>query len=133
MDTPKGKVQGHSYNNILAVDTVRGFNVATRKVPLNRKRSATTFECLLCAKHFLCVCACSVALSCPTFRDIMNCSPPGSSVHAVFQVKNPRVGCHFLLPGIFLTQGSNPCLLCLLNWQADSLPLSHLGSPSSTF
>ena len=27
---------------------------------------------------------------------------------------------------IFLDQGSN---LCLLHWQADSLPLSHLGSP----
>ena len=33
--------------------------------------------------------------------------------------------CHFLLQRIFLTQGSNPCLL---NWQADSLPLWHLGS-----
>ena len=29
------------------------------------------------------------------------------------------------VPGIFLSQGSNPCLL---HWQADSLPLSHLGS-----
>ena len=29
------------------------------------------------------------------------------------------MGCHFLLAGIFLTQGSNPYLLCLLNWQAD--------------
>ena len=38
--------------------------------------------------------------------------------------KNTGVGCHFLLQGTFLTQGSNPCLL---NWQADSLPLSHLG------
>ena len=28
--------------------------------------------------------------------------------------KNTEVGCHFLLQGIFLTQGSNPCLLCLL-------------------
>ena len=27
------------------------------------------------------------------------------------------------------TQGSNPHLLCLLYWQVDSLPLSHLGSP----
>ena len=27
-----------------------------------------------------------------------------------------------LLQGIFLTQGSNPRLLCLLHWQADSLP-----------
>ena len=33
--------------------------------------------------------------------------------------------CHSLLQTIFLTQGSNPCLL---HWQADSLPLSHQGS-----
>ena len=38
-------------------------------------------------------------------------------------------GWHFLLQGVFLTQGSNPCLLCLLHWQVDSLPLIHLGSP----
>ena len=37
--------------------------------------------------------------------------------------------CHFLLQGIFPTQGSNPCLLRLLRWQADSLPLCHLESP----
>ena len=29
--------------------------------------------------------------------------------------KNTGVGCHFLLQAIFLTQGSNPCLL---HWQA---------------
>ena len=34
------------------------------------------------------------------------------------------VGCHFLLQRIFPIQGSNPCLLHLLHWQADSLPLS---------
>ena len=39
------------------------------------------------------------------------------------------MGCCFLLQGIFLTQGSNPRILHLLHWQADSLPLSHLGSP----
>ena len=38
---------------------------------------------------------------------------------------------HFLLQGSFLTQGSNPCLLHLLDWQVDSLPLKHLGSPTS--
>ena len=43
--------------------------------------------------------------------------------------KNTAVGCHFLLQGIFLTQGSNPHLFHLLHWQAGSLPLSHLGSP----
>ena len=36
--------------------------------------------------------------------------------------KNTGVGCHFLLQGIFLTQGSNPHLLHLLHWQAGSLP-----------
>ena len=35
---------------------------------------------------------------------------------------------HFLLKGTFPTQGSNPCLFCLLHWQADSLPLHHLSS-----
>ena len=43
--------------------------------------------------------------------------------------ENTGVGCHFLLQGIFPTQGSNPCLWCLLHWQTNSLPLSHLGSP----
>ena len=37
--------------------------------------------------------------------------------------KNTGVGFRFLLQGIFPTQGSNPGLLCLLYWQAGSLPL----------
>ena len=41
--------------------------------------------------------------------------------------KNTGVGYHVLLQEIFLTQGSNPCLLCLLHWQAGSLPLPPLG------
>ena len=45
-----------------------------------------------------------------------------------FQGKNIRVGCHFLLQGIFPTQGSNPCLLRFWCWQADSSPLSRPGS-----
>ena len=44
--------------------------------------------------------------------------------------KNTRVGCHSLLQGIFLTQGLNPGLLCLLHGLADSLPLCYLGSPT---
>ena len=38
--------------------------------------------------------------------------------------KNTGVGCHFLLQGLFPTQGSNPCLLHLLHWQVSSLPLA---------
>ena len=36
-------------------------------------------------------------------------------------------GCHFLLQGIFLTQGLNLHFLRLLHWQADSLPLAPPG------
>ena len=41
--------------------------------------------------------------------------------------KNTGGGCHFLLQGIFLIQGSSPGLL---HWQVDSLLLSLYGSPS---
>ena len=45
--------------------------------------------------------------------------------------KNTGMGCHFLLQGMFPTQGSNPCVLCLLHWQADAwCLLSHWGSPN---
>ena len=54
----------------------------------------------------------------------MDCSPLGSSVHGVSQARIPEMGCHFLLQGIFPTQGWNPSLL---HWQADSLPWSHQG------
>ena len=41
-----------------------------------------------------------------------------------FSRQESWVGYHFLLQGIFLNQGLNPCLL---HWQAGSLPRSHLG------
>ena len=44
--------------------------------------------------------------------------------------KNTGMGCHAFLQGIFPTQGSNLHLLCLLHWQAGSLPLAPPGSPS---
>ena len=50
-----------------------------------------------------------------------------------FPSKNSGVGCHFLLQGIFPTQELNPHLLCFLHWLVDSLPLSHLGSPSNIY
>ena len=69
---------------------------------------------------------CSVSKSCPTLlrphgpaRLLCPWNSPG---------KNTGVGCHFLLQGIFWTQGSN---LHLLHWQEDSLPLRHQGSQFS--
>ena len=81
----------------------------------------------------------SVTQLCPTLRNPMNCTcsvmsgslwpmdcrPPGSSVHGISHILN-GMGCHFLLQGIFLPQGSNPPLL---HWQTDSEPQWHLGSP----
>ena len=49
--------------------------------------------------------------------DALPSEPPGKP-------KNTGVGCYFLLQRIFLTPGED-----LLHWQADSLPLSHQGSP----
>ena len=61
--------------------------------------------------------------SCPIVCDPMDCGPSGSSVHLILQARNTGMDCHFLLQGIFLIQGLNLCLLCLLHWQVDSLPL----------
>ena len=77
------------------------------------------------------VCAKSLQLF-PAFCDPMDCSPPGSSVHGDSLGKNTGVGCHALLQGSFPILRLNPHLLCILHWQADSLPLNHLGSPSHT-
>ena len=60
--------------------------------------------------------SCAHAQSCPTQR------PPGLSPTRLlcpwdFPGKSTESGCHFLLQGIFPTQGSNPCLLRLLHWQ----------------
>ena len=46
-----------------------------------------------------------------------------------FQSKDTEVGCHFLLQGTFPIRGLNLCLLCLLHWQVDSLPLAPPGKP----
>ena len=58
----------------------------------------------------------------------MDCSPPSSSVHGILQARILE-WLISLLQEIFPTQGLNPLLLCLLHWQARSLPLSHLESP----
>ena len=48
--------------------------------------------------------ACSITKSCLTLWDLMNFSPPGSSVYGDSPGKNIGMGCHF--HRIFLTQGS---------------------------
>ena len=61
--------------------------------------------------------------------DPMDHSPPGSCVLGIFPGKNTGVGCHFLLQGIFPTQGSN---LSLLHGKQILYWLSHQGSTKNT-
>ena len=66
--------------------------------------------------------------SCPTLCDPMDCSLPSSSVHGILQA---RLLEWVAVPssGVFPTQGLNLRLLCLLHWQAGSLPLAPPGKP----
>ena len=70
---------------------------------------------------------CLATQSCPTQRDPMDCSPPGSSVLGISQARTPDWVCHFLLQGISPTQGCNPRLL---HRRASSLPTALPGNPS---
>ena len=78
------------------------------------------------------VCVHAVTQSCPTLENLWTVACQASLSRPLclgFPVKNTGMCCHFLLQRIFLTQAWNPHLFCLLDWQADSLPLSPLGSP----
>ena len=79
--------------------------------------------------HFLLQCMkvksqSEVAQSCLTLRDPMDCSPPGSSVHGIFQARVLEWGATAFSRG-FSQPGIESVSLAL---QADSLPLSYLGS-----
>ena len=56
--------------------------------------------------------------------------PPQAFLSMEFSRQDIGVSCYALLQAIFLTQGSNPGLLCLLHWQVGSLPLTPSGKPS---
>ena len=76
----------------------------------------------------MCVCMHAQLLSRVHLCYLMDYSLLGSSVRKIFQAR--VLEWHFLPQGIFPTQGSNTCLLSLLHWQVNSLPLGYLGSPS---
>ena len=68
------------------------------------------------------VLSCSVMSDC----DTMDCSPPGSSVHGIFQAIILEWIAISSCLGSFQPKDKTPCLL---HWQVNSLALSHLGSP----
>ena len=63
----------------------------------------------------------------------MDCSLLGSSAHGISKVRILGMGCHFLLQGIFPTQGTNPHFLCLLHCRQILYLLNYWGSPFLTF
>ena len=69
----------------------------------------------------------SVPQSCLTVCDPMDFSPPGASVHGFLQARILEWVAISSSRGSSQTQGLNPHLLHLQHWQADSLPLGHLG------
>ena len=70
----------------------------------------------------LCLCVCSVTLSCPTFATLKTVTSQ-VPLSTTFSSQEYWTRGHFLLQGIFLTQRSNLHILHLLHRQADSLPL----------
>ena len=67
-----------------------------------------------------------VIQSCPTLRDHMDCSLPGSSVHGILQANLHEWVAIPFSRGFFPTQGSN---LGLLHSRQILYHLSHQGSP----
>ena len=72
-----------------------------------------------------CMCVCAQSLqSCLTLCDHLDCSPPCSSVHRISQAEILE-WVAISSSGGLPTQGSNPCLLCLLICRWILLPLNH--------
>ena len=75
------------------------------------------------SENMLYLCACSVAQSYLILCDPIDCTLSKCSVHGILQART--------LEWIAISSftGSSLPLPAFLHWQADSLPLSHLGSP----
>ena len=112
-------------------------------MPLSRTSTSLCLSCLICKMNLVviptsynkhnvpiwvsCIHAKSLQ-SCQTLWSPTDCSLPGSSVHGILQARILA-----LLQEIPLTQGSNPHLLCLLQWQPGSLPLAPPGLTNILF
>ena len=92
--------------------------------PLRRPSSFLSFS-----SEFMSVLSLSMLQWCPI---LCVAHQSGFSAHGDSPGKNTGEGSHTLLQGIYIIQGSNPCLLCLLHWQVGSLPLASPGKPVST-
>ena len=94
---------------------------------------------MVCVRACACVCVCvteyslrkklKLIQSCTTLCDLMDCSPPGSSIHGVFQARVLK-WVAFPSPGDLPDPGIEPGSPTL---QADALPSEPPGKPRSTY
>ena len=89
-------------------------------------------QCLLHSKYVLLqtsiVTAVLVAQQCPTLCNPMDYNSPGSSVHGILQARILEwVVISSFSRGSSQPRVMNPFFLCLLHWQAGSLPLASPG------
>ena len=82
-------------------------------------------KCVLTFKIYLCMCVFSLVRPWTPARDPARLLCPRD-----FSGKKAGVGCHFLLQGIFLTQGQNPCLL---HQQENSFTTVPAGKPQDVY
>ena len=94
--------------------------------PTQRSNHWTTREVLICLSlvrgntfknNLLC------PQPCPTLWDPMDCIPSGFSVYGILQARTLE------WVAISFSRGSSQPTDLILHWQADSLPVHHLGSP----
>ena len=84
-------------------------------------------------KDFQKLCFASPLSHVQLFVTLVDCCPPGSSVHGDSPGKNTGMGCLALLQGIFPTQGSNPGIEPRSPaLRADSLTTEPPGKPKNT-
>ena len=79
-------------------------------------------------QQFMYMSACLISQVEFDFLQPMDCGPPESSVHGIFQARILDWVAISSSRGSSQPRDLNPHRLCLLLWQADSLPLSHQGS-----
>ena len=127
---PRGKLNQFSVYQFHDPTILKIFFLFQTSLGINLNNRSQHFIKADCVDGWIncsCSCCCLVIKSCLTLCDLHGLySPPGSSVHGDSPDKNTRVSCHALLQGDVPDPGIKHLSPA---WQADSLPLSHLGSP----
>ena len=90
------------------------------------------YKFTVCVCVSVCLCVCVQSLSHVQIFMAYELQPIRFLCPWNFPGRNTGVGCHFILPGDFPTQGLNLHLLHLLCWQVDSLQLALPVKPNMT-